>query len=191
MPEDRHPMGGVRSPAGVTLAKIEPVATPLLLVKPFGARGPLQTSYAPTSITDIPATVLDLADLPNSLGRGASVFRIDPDGTPARARTHITARDAKNGFRSTMPSTCSRSTGGATTQTPGAITGRYSGLRMIVQRNAESFKSVWLQSGMTRQPSLVLVCTGPTTTRSSTRRPRTRALRSMSAGCRPWPPPRR
>ena len=94
MPEDQHPMGGVRSPAGVTLAKIEPVATPLLLVKPFGARGPLQTSYAPTSITDIPATVLDLADLPNRLGRGASVFRIDPAVPRPRTYAHH-AREPK------------------------------------------------------------------------------------------------
>ena len=88
MPEDKHPMGGMRSPAGVTLAKIEPFATPLLLVKPFAAQGPLQTSYAPTSITDIPATVLDLVDFPNSLGRGASVFRIDPDAPRHRTYAH-------------------------------------------------------------------------------------------------------
>ena len=88
MPEDQHPMAGMRSPAGVTLAKIEPFATPLLLVKPFGAQGPLRTSYAPTSITDIPATVLDVADLPNTLGRGASVFRIDSDALRHRTYAH-------------------------------------------------------------------------------------------------------
>ena len=81
-------MAGMRSPAGVTLAKTEPFATPLLLVKPFGAQGPLRTSYAPTSITDIPATVLELADLPNSLGLGASVFRIDPDAPRHRTYAH-------------------------------------------------------------------------------------------------------
>ena len=86
MPEDQHPMGGMPSPARVTLAKVEPFATPLLLVKPFGAQGPLRTSYAPAAITDIPATVLDLADLPDTLGRGTSVFRIDP-GVP-RQRTY-------------------------------------------------------------------------------------------------------
>ena len=189
MPEDQHPMGGMRSPAGVTLAKIEPFATPLLLVKPFAAQGPLQTSYAPTSITDIPATcstsrtsrtVWDLARL---------YFGSIPT-RPGTARTHTTT-GRRNRLRSTMPSTCSRSTGGATTQTPGAITGRYSGLRMIVQRNAESFRSVWLQIRMTQQISLALASTGPTDTRSFTRRPKTRPLRSMSEGCRPWPPPRR
>ena len=33
-------------------------------MKPFAAQGPLQTSYAPTSITDLPATLLDLAGTP-------------------------------------------------------------------------------------------------------------------------------
>ena len=88
MPEDQHPMGGMPSPARVTLAKVEPFATPLLLVKPFGAQGPLRTSYAPTAITDIPATVLDLADLPDTLGRGTSVFRIDPAVPRQRTYAH-------------------------------------------------------------------------------------------------------
>ena len=47
-PENEHPLRGMRSPAGVTLPWIESYATPLLLVKPFAAHGPLQTSYAPT-----------------------------------------------------------------------------------------------------------------------------------------------
>ena len=34
-PEDQHPLRGIRSPAGRTLAQIETFATPLLLVKPF------------------------------------------------------------------------------------------------------------------------------------------------------------
>ena len=88
MAEDQHPMAGVRSPAGVTMAKIEPFATPLLLVKPFGAQGPLQTSYAPAAITDIPATLLDLADLPDTLGHGTSVFRLDPEAPRQRAYAH-------------------------------------------------------------------------------------------------------
>ncbi len=76
-PVEQRPSRGMRSPAGTSLAAIEAHATPLLLVKPFAAQGPLQTSYAPTSITDVPATLLDLVDLPDTLGRGASVFRID------------------------------------------------------------------------------------------------------------------
>ena len=85
-PEDEHPLRGMRSPAGATLPWIESYATPLLLVKPFAAHGPLQTSYAPTAITDMPATLLDLADLPDSLRRGTSVLRMDP--TASRQRTY-------------------------------------------------------------------------------------------------------
>ena len=93
-PEDEHPLRGMRSPAGVTYPTIESRATPLLLVKPFAAQGPLQTSYAPTAITDVPATLLDLAGLPDALGRGASVLRIDP--AAPRQRTY-----AHHGFRPT------------------------------------------------------------------------------------------
>ncbi len=98
MPEDQHPMGGMPSPARVTLAKVEPFATPVLLVKPFGAEGPLRTSYAPTSIADIPATVLDLADLPDTLGRGTSVFRIDP--AVPRQRTYAHHARVSNNMKS-------------------------------------------------------------------------------------------
>ena len=87
-PEDEHPLRGMRSPAGVTLPWIASYATPLLLVKPFASQGPLQTSYAPTAITDVPATLLDLAGLPDALGRGASVFRIDPAGPRQRTYAH-------------------------------------------------------------------------------------------------------
>ena len=85
-PEEQHPLRGMRSPASLTLAQIETFATPPLLVKPFAVEGPLQTSYAPTSITDVPATLLDLAGLSNTLGRGTSVLRIDP--TAPRHRTY-------------------------------------------------------------------------------------------------------
>ena len=68
--------------------EFEPYATPLLLVKPFAAQGPFQTSYAPTSITDVPATLLDLADLPGTLGHGASVLRIDPAEPRQRTYAH-------------------------------------------------------------------------------------------------------
>ena len=87
-PEEEHPLRGMRSPAGVTLARIESYATPLLLVKPFASHGPLQTSYAPTAITDVPATLLDLAGLPDALGRGASVLRIDPAAPRQRTYAH-------------------------------------------------------------------------------------------------------
>ena len=87
-PEDEHPLRGMRSPTGVTLPRIESWATPLLLVKPFAAQGSLQTSYAPTAITDVPATLLDLAGLPDALGRGASVLRIDPAEPRQRTYAH-------------------------------------------------------------------------------------------------------
>ncbi|MYN64181.1 MAG: sulfatase-like hydrolase/transferase [Acidobacteria bacterium] len=80
-----HPLRGIRSPAGV-LDGIATDATPLLAIKPFGARGPLRTSDAPTAITDLPATLLDLAELPNTLRRGTSVLALDP-ATP-RERTY-------------------------------------------------------------------------------------------------------
>ena len=92
-PEDEHPLRGMRSPAGVTLPQIEAYATPLLLVKPLVAQGPLQTSDAPTSITDVPATLLDLAGLSATLGHGTSVLRMNP-AAPRRRRYahHRTAR---------------------------------------------------------------------------------------------------
>ena len=92
-PEDEHPLRGIRSPAGMTLPRIESRATPLLLVKPFATQGPLQISYAPTAITDVPATLLDLAGLSDALGRGASVLRIDP--AEPRQRTYAHHRNAR------------------------------------------------------------------------------------------------
>ena len=97
-PEDEHPLRGMRSPAGMTLPWIESRATPLLLVKPFAAQGPLQTSYAPTAITDVPATLLDLAELPDSLRRGASVLRIDPTAARQRTYAHHKPQDRPNPY---------------------------------------------------------------------------------------------
>ena len=96
-PEDQHPLVG-RSPAGPTLPRIESWAAPLLLVKPFAAQGPLQTSYAPTAITDVPATLLDLAGLPDALGRGASVLRIDPAEPRQRTYAHHRPQARPNPF---------------------------------------------------------------------------------------------
>ena len=97
-PEDQHPLRGMRSPAGVTLPRIEAWATPVLLVKPFAAQGPLQTSYAPTSITDVPATLLDLAGLPDTLGGGTSVLRIDPAASRRRTYAHHEPQARPNPF---------------------------------------------------------------------------------------------
>ena len=91
-PEEEHPLRGIRTPAGVTLPQIEAYAAPLLLVKPFAAQGPLETSFAPTSIIDVPATLLDLAHSPDTLGRGVSLLRMDP--AASRRRTYGHARRA-------------------------------------------------------------------------------------------------
>ena len=97
-PEEEHPLRGIQSPARMTLPGVESRATPLLLVKPFASQGPLQTSYAPTAITDVPATLLDIADLPNALGRGASVLRIDPAGPRQRIYAHQDPKTRPNPF---------------------------------------------------------------------------------------------
>ena len=78
-----HPLRGVNTPAG-PLDRIATDASPLLLVKAPGAQGPLRTSYAPTAITDVPATLLDLADLPNTLERGTSALALDPEAPRER-----------------------------------------------------------------------------------------------------------
>ena len=82
-----HSLRGMSTPAG-PLDQIATDAAPLLLVKPAGAQGPLRTSDAPTAITDVPATLLDLAELPNTLQRGTSVLALDP--AAPRDRTFAT-----------------------------------------------------------------------------------------------------
>ena len=87
-PAADHPLRGIGSPAGRTLRIIESDATPLLLIKPFGAQGPLETSDAPTAITDLPATLLDLAGLPNTLETGTSALALDPARPRERTYAH-------------------------------------------------------------------------------------------------------
>ena len=88
--EANHPFYGKPSPHGVvTFATVQRRAAPLLAVKPIAAKGPLQVSDAPTSALDVAATLLDLADIPGSLGNGVSVLRMDP-ATP-RQRTYAHA----------------------------------------------------------------------------------------------------
>ena len=72
----------------MSLHALELNATPLLLVKPFGAEGPLRTSDAPTAMADLPATLLDLAKLPNTLGTGTSVLALDPVRRRERTYAH-------------------------------------------------------------------------------------------------------
>ena len=83
-----HPFRSKWSPTDVTLATVQRRAAPLLLVKPFAAEDPLQVSHAPTSALDLPATLLDLAEVPDTLGNGASVLRMDPATSRQRIYAH-------------------------------------------------------------------------------------------------------
>ena len=85
-PPPDSPARRERSPSGESLRRMMADATPLLLIKPFGARGPLRISDAPTAITDLPATLLDLAGFPGTLGSGTSALELEP-GSP-RERTY-------------------------------------------------------------------------------------------------------
>ena len=87
-PQSDSTLAAIASPAGTSLHALELNATPLLLVKPFGAGGPLRTSDAPTAIADLPATLLDLAGLPNALGTGTSVLALDPARRRERTYAH-------------------------------------------------------------------------------------------------------
>lgn len=67
-------------------------ALPLMLVKPFGARGELQTSDAPVSVSDIPATVF--AGLGISVSApGESVFSVDANASRERRYLRYSGRD--------------------------------------------------------------------------------------------------
>lgn len=81
-----HPLKGIPTPAG-PLDRIASGAMPLLAVKPAGASGPVRTSQAPTSVTDIPATVATLAGVAAHPLPGRSVF----DVAPAEPRTRTYA----------------------------------------------------------------------------------------------------
>ena len=84
-PRRPNPLANIQTPGGVSLHAVELFATPLLLLKPFDAHGPVHTSHAPTAITDLPATLLDLAGLPNTFATGTSALSLNTD-TP-RQRT--------------------------------------------------------------------------------------------------------
>ena len=71
-----HPFKGILTPGG-RLDRVASDAMPLLAIKPPGASGPLRTSYAPTSLTDIPATIAALAGGPPESLPGRPVFEID------------------------------------------------------------------------------------------------------------------
>lgn len=76
----------VRTPAG-RLDGIVQKASPLLAIKPAGHTGPFRISRAPTMITDVPATILDLAGLPQEYP-GESVLRLDEQAARPREYAH-------------------------------------------------------------------------------------------------------
>ena len=88
-----HPFKDIATPAG-PLEWVVLSAMPLLAIKPSQASGPLRVSYAPTAITDVPATIMDLAGLPTNLFPGESALRIDPDATRLRSYAFHSWEDA-------------------------------------------------------------------------------------------------
>ena len=86
-------LAGVQTPAG-HLDRIVPSAMALLAVKPPESRGPVQTSYLPTSITDIPATIYDVIGRPNPGMRGQSAFQMAPDSDRRREYVHHSWKNA-------------------------------------------------------------------------------------------------
>jgi hypothetical protein len=67
-------------------------AMALLMVKPPDATGPLRISYAPTALTDIPATVLDGLGLPATMP-GESALKLDERAPRERSFAHYTWED--------------------------------------------------------------------------------------------------
>jgi hypothetical protein len=69
------PMGPVARLAGNAMA--------LLVVKPLNSDGPVRTSHAPTTITDIPATILDGVDVAQNLP-GEPALKLSADAPRVR-----------------------------------------------------------------------------------------------------------
>ena len=87
-PQGDSPLAAVPTPAGISLHALELDARPLLLIKPFGSRGPVRSSEAPTATVDIPATLFDLAGVPNALSVGTSILALDPERGRERIYAH-------------------------------------------------------------------------------------------------------
>jgi len=92
-PKQNHPLAGVATPAG-DLQAVGLTAMPLLAVKPLGASGPLRVSMAPTAITDVPATIADLAGLPPGLFPGEPALGIAEDARRSRSFAFHSWRNA-------------------------------------------------------------------------------------------------
>ena len=82
-------LDGDEPPGGLTrqFTRMVGQAQALLVVKPPGALGALTISSAPSSITDIPATILDVMNLPPELP-GESAFRLDQGQSREREYAH-------------------------------------------------------------------------------------------------------
>jgi hypothetical protein len=93
LPRRGHPLAGVSTPAG-DLQSVAMTAMPLLLVKPKGASGPLRASMAPTSITDVAATIANLAGLPPGHFPGQPVMQIPEAAKRARSFAFHSWRNA-------------------------------------------------------------------------------------------------
>ena len=82
-----HPLRETKTPAG-DLDTVASSAMPLLAVKPAGSSGAVRTSYAPTAITDIPQTILDLLNLSDDSLPGQPALQIDPNAGRRRTYAH-------------------------------------------------------------------------------------------------------
>jgi Sulfatase len=81
-----------RSVPGDRLSEIAGRAMALLIVKAPNSTGPLRVSYAPTSISDIPATVLDASGLPTTLP-GQPALKLDEAAPRERSFAHYVWED--------------------------------------------------------------------------------------------------
>ena len=73
---DRH------LPAG-TLSRLAGKALALLIVKPPNGRGPIRISYAPSTISDVPATIMDVLGLRHNLP-GEPALRLEENASRTR-----------------------------------------------------------------------------------------------------------
>jgi hypothetical protein len=78
-----RPMPGTE-PRSMQLSTIAGSAMALLVIKPPHASGPLQISSAPTAITDIPATVLDVLGFPHDAVPGTPALKLSNDAQRPR-----------------------------------------------------------------------------------------------------------
>lgn len=70
------------TPSGV-LSRVAGKALALLIVKPPNSRGPIRISYAPSAISDVPATVLDILGLRHNLP-GEPALKLAENGSRTR-----------------------------------------------------------------------------------------------------------